>query len=383
MFVRGHVYQAEAEEGTDAGSAGVVDTGAADAQVVAPVSGETGLKGPEQKLESDMLGAIKAGLAPVEDAAVVDDKAKAADAKVTADGKPVVDDPAKKDAADADAKAKADDKAKDDKPKKADDLALTDLEKKGLSPVGRDRFQKLITLAKDHEATIERQTAELTQALHGRDQFLGMLKEHHCEPADLAGYMEFNKLIKTGDLEGALKTVEDYRASLYKALGREAPGVDLLADQADLKARVDKMEISREDALVIANSRRAEAQRTAQANQQQEQQTQSQAAAQEQEAELQAIEKWTAGISKSDIDYKAKEAKLLPQITEIISTYPPKLWLTTLKTVYNAIQTPAAAPASRAADPVIRSSGTKPGAAAPTTMIDALKNAGIGQRSQA
>jgi hypothetical protein len=67
--------------------------------------------------------------------------------------------------------------------------------------------------------------------------------------------------MKSGDYEGALKIIENTRAGILKALGREGPGVDLLAEHPDLKARVDNQEISRADALELANNRRANAAR--------------------------------------------------------------------------------------------------------------------------
>lgn len=380
------IYQEEATDGTEGGAGGgaadtgtggnvQVDAGGNAGTAAQPdrTNGETGTKGPEQKLENEMFAAIKGGLAGE---AVADDKADPADKKPDAGAKPVVDDPAAKLAAESEVKRKAEEEAK---PKKVADLELTDLEKRSLTPVGRERFQKLITIAKEHEATIEKLTADHGQVIEARDGFLSMLKEHQCEPADLSGYLEFNKLVKTGNFEGALKTLDEYRASLYKAIGREAPGIDLLADFPDLKTRVDNQEIAREDALALAKTRRDDAARTQASEQQRGQQTQQQAAQQAQERELTAIDQWTAAIAKSDIDYKAKEAKLLPQISEIIKTYPPNLWLTTLKTVYNAIQS---APATRTgADPVVRSTKVAPGNAAATDMVSALRNAGVGQRA--
>jgi hypothetical protein len=84
------------------------------------------------------------------------------------------------------------------------------------------------------------------------------------------------------------------------------------------------------------------------------------------------ITAWTAELTRTDIDYKAKEEKLLDQVDEVIKTYPPNQWLATLKLLYAGIAVTKAAPAPKKGEQPIRPSGAKPGAKAPQNMFEAM-----------
>lgn len=61
------------------------------------------------------------------------------------------------------------------------------------------------------------------------------------KPDEFAQSLEFGRLVNSGneaDLRVALEMLEGTRAQLYASLGVEAPGVDLLAEHADLKEAV-------------------------------------------------------------------------------------------------------------------------------------------------
>ncbi len=202
---------------------------------------------------------------------------------------------------------------------------------------------------------------------------MSVLTEHKVEPDDFVQLVAFNKMVKEGDLEGAYAKVEEYRAQLLKAMGREAPGVDLLVDHPDLKAKVDNAELSREDALQLVQARRQRQAFQQQAQQQQAVQQSQTRTTQSQNAALQAVQQWNAKIA-ADVDYAEKAGKIQPLIAEIVKEYPPELWAPTLDRLYKTIQVaPAQQQQQRAAPMPLRPSGVRGGAAAPGSMLEALE----------
>lgn len=272
------------------------------------------------------------------------------------------------------------------KAKTAAELDLKPEERKLLGAKAQARFGEMITALKSHETTIATMKEQNQQLAAGRDAILGLMKENRVDQDALAGYLHFNGMITSGDrgqLEQALQILEGQRAALYKALGKEPEGggIDLLKDHADLAQQVADEEITRKAALEIAHARNEKAARAAaeersrrSTDQRAQQQQAHQKAA---EAALSSIEKWTAEISKSDLDFKAKEDRLLAQLDEVINNYSPDKWLPTLKLLYSGIEI-TKAPATAGGGPKpLRPSGARPGNKAPNDMLAAI-NQGLG-----
>jgi hypothetical protein len=269
--------------------------------------------------------------------------------------------------------------------KSAADLDLKPEQKKLLSADTRIRFGELINTLKAHEGTLSKQSETIKNLTEARDTILSVMEETGTTQEQLAGYLEFNALLQSGnpkDLEQALGIVEGQRAALYTALGREpeAGGLDLLKDFPDLSKQVEDEEITRAAALEIAKSRRERAERDAAAlrEQQQTKHTQQSAAQRKQEADnaLKGISEWTVFIAKTDLDYKAKEDKLLAQVEGVIKDYPANLWLPTLKRLYEGIEITKATTGVRQHQP-LRPTGAKPGGKTPNSMLEAI-NQGLG-----
>jgi hypothetical protein len=272
------------------------------------------------------------------------------------------------------------------KPKTAVELDLKPEERKALHPKTQARFTEMISALKAHEGTIAALTETNNTLTEARDAILGVLEETHTTQDQLGAYLEFNRLLQSKDpkdLESALGMVEEQRAALYKVLGREpeSGGLDLLAEFPDLQRQVDDSEITRAAALEIANGRRERAQRDAETRRQQQQQQQkTQSVEQQKQAAnkaLKDIEAWTTQVSKTDLDYKAKEDKLLSRVDGVLKSYPPSQWLPIMRLLYEGIEIQRAqAPSGKRQQP-LRPSGAKPGAKAPTSMLEAI-NQGLG-----
>lgn len=302
---------------------------------------------------------------PEEIKAETDAAAKAAETKAAAE-------------AEAAAKAKAAEDAKL-KGKRADDFQLTAEEKKALGQKAQERFHELHRIAKGHEDTIDKHVATIKQITEARDEFMAVLDEHKVDSKDLLPLLSYNLAIKDGKFEDALKIVEEQRAMLLTQLGREGPGVDLLKDFPDLAARVEKMELKREDALELAQTRRRDAARQQQDQQRGQQQQTVEQATKEREAALGEIDKWCAALLKSDIDYKPKEARIMkargdkPSVMqEIIKDYPPRLWLKAFQHVYDSIEIAKTLPAAGARSEPLRPNGAKGGAKEPASIAEAV-----------
>lgn len=267
------------------------------------------------------------------------------------------------------------------KAKTAAELDLKAEQLKLLKPETQARFREMIGTLKAHEGTIAKQTETISTLSQARDAILGVMEETNTTQDELANYLEFNRMLKSGDakdLEAALGLIEKQRAVLYQALGREPEGggLDLLADFPDLAKQVEDSEITRAAALEIAKGRRERSAREQAAQRQQTQQrTQQQTEQQKKEAAegaLAEIDKWVVGLSKSDLDYKAKEDKLLAKVKGVVDKYPPHLWLPTLQMMYDGIEVQKAAAPAGGGNRPLRPSGAKPGAKQPASMQEAI-----------
>jgi len=218
-----------------------------------------------------------------------------------------------------------------------------------------------------------------------REAIVSVLEETHTSDEQLGQLLEFNRLVQTGDYESALKVVNAQRTALLKSLGREEPGVDLLSEFPDLVQDVEDEKIDRKRALELAGSRRAQAVAAARERERRGQED----AKSEREREFTAqrdraaneIDEWTKELARTDVDFKAKEAKLLEQSDSVFKNYAPRDWLKTLKIVYSnmSVSKPAALPGTK--DGPLRPSGARPGTPAPGSMKEAIDQ-GLGYSSQ-
>jgi hypothetical protein len=324
-------------------------------------AGEDTIEGAkDEPIESQMLKAIEAGLKKEPPAGetkpVPGEPAKAKPGEATPDPKKV----------EADAKAKEEADRAALRAKKADDFQLSPEEKKALSGKANTRFRELHGYAKEREAEAAELKAVNAEIVKHRDSIMGVFEDYKITGKELVPLLELHLSIKEGRYEEALKVVDEARADILTALGREAPGVDLLKDFPDLAGMVESQEMTREAALEVANARRVKAGADHQRSEQTAQQRAVQERQQAEDKALDSISAWTKSLSTSDIDYKAKEAKLLATgkdgltaIQRVMKDYPPAQWLGTIKLLYEGIVVDKQ-PAASGTSP-LRPSGAKGG----------------------
>lgn len=421
-FGRGWVYQGEndGEGGEAGGGAGGEGAAGGDGEGGAAPDGGDGTGGEgvaaagaggtkKEDGPKDMLTAIDAALGYKKDAEgfrldAAGQRTHNPDGSSITDGTP--EKPAAKPAAGADGK-ETDTHHANGKPKKNEkgedlddqgkalskpaaktsaELALKPEELKALSAKTQQRFGEMINTLKSHEGTIAKQGEQIKVLAEARDTIIGLMDEAGMKDEQFASYLEFHRMLQSNDakeLESALQMIEAQRVAIYTKLGKEPAGggIDLLKDFPDLQRKVDESEITREDALELARGRRAEAARTrASQHQQNQQKSEAHKAAEFQQASEKAladIKAWSDGLAKSDLDYSAKESKLLDQLDGVLKEYPPNLWVPTLKRLYAGIVITKAPETVGGDKRPLRPSGAKPGGKQPATMEEAISQ-GLG-----
>jgi hypothetical protein len=179
-------------------------------------------------------------------------------------------------------------------------------------------------------------------------------------PEQFAQTLEFGRLVNTGEeknIRVALEMIEAQRKNLYARLGKEAPGVDLLDDQSDLKSAVENMEITRDRAVELAALRRQQAQQV-------QRQQAAQQAAQSQQAYAQTVQQ-AASTMDAYLNSRAGEADHATRLKALtthfskqenmqafVTRYSPDQWLDTVKLLYDNVAVPQRVPTPAASQPI-------------------------------
>lgn len=240
---------------------------------------------------------------------------------------------------------------------------------------GKDRIRQVFAERKQ----LEQDMTEFKQLVQGT----GMT------PQDFAQTLEFGRLVNSGnekDIRVALEMVEAQRADLYQKLGVEAPGIDLLQGQDDLKAAVDNMEITRERAVELAKFRKSEATKVQQQQVEQEQGQRQQQFQQTVQQAAGAMETYLT-TRANEVDHPARMKVITSHfqnpdnLQAFIQTYQPNQWAATIKMMYDGIVVQAS-PQQRDPQP-LRSRPTQlgtpsaQGATAADRLAQRLDNMGI------
>lgn len=326
----------------------------------------------EAEVTAGMAAEISKGLGYTKEGEEDSPEAKAAlqAAAKTVDGKPVEKTPAKV--------------PEQPKAKTLDELQLTAVEKKAMHAKTQARFQEVFSTLKERTAEVERLTSERKGLAEARDTILGVLEETHTSNDELANLLEWNRLIKEGTSESmgrALQVLEVQRTALLKLLGREAPGFDPLEAHKDLQDDVEEARITRERALEIASHRtdksRADGKAAAEARALSASRQDAESRSAASQGALAKINAWASKVAGEDIDYKAKEGRVLAAIAGIVTKYPPALWLQTIQMLYESLPVAVEAKLPASGNGPLRPSGAKGGGPAPNSMLEAISQ-GLG-----
>lgn len=261
------------------------------------------------------------------------------------------------------AKPEGDPAKTQDQPKPEDELAMPE----GLSQRAQERFTKLITRVKEHEA----QVAEISGTL---GQFREMIQSTGTTPQEFSQAIDYMRMVKHGDFDGALRIMDEQRRMLSLAMGRPLPGADPLAQFPDLRQRVDGYQMDEQTAIELARTRMMN--QSAQQAQQQQRQTQQQAMHEQQTKQqaIQQIDQLGMQWARSDPDFSVKEEIIIKQLPEIAKSFPPSMWANQVRILYNTISSMPVQQSRQHGQPApLRPSGQQAGARQPKSMLEAME----------
>lgn len=234
----------------------------------------------------------------------------------------------------------------------------------------QERFRVLATQVKEKDTQLAKVTTEFQAVRKDVEDFRALIQESTSTPEEFAQLLDYSKAIKTGNYEHALKLLDAQRASIARAAGLEVEGVDVFAEHADIKARLDDLQLDKESALELVRRRNQEkiTQQRIQAEQAQRNSVQqSEAAVQSAAAKIDQIQnQW----KESDIDYRAKHPQLMARAKEIAAQYPPHLWAQALTDYYRTLSVPKPEPKPTLTP--LRPSGGGGGNKTPRTSLEAV-----------
>ena len=204
---------------------------------------------------------------------------------------------------------------------------------------GRERVQKLISERNEVKAKAEELDRSMTEVRE-------VLASAGMDAQQFAQHIEFSRLVNSNnpqDLGVAAQMIEQVRADIYKRLGQDAPGVDVLSDFPDLAQRVNSFELDRNAALEIARYRRQQQQAEQTQRQQMEQQQNSQRETQALQGAMQEVESYLSTRSReadhqARMDVLGKYFKDQNNIQEFVQTYRPDQMAKAIRWMYDNIQ---------------------------------------------
>ena len=286
-----------------------------------------------------------------------DDDAPAGDKEAL----PGADAPAAKDGdtpADADGEAAQPDHVNDPIPKE-------------LAEKTQDRIRSLADRVKVAEAGVTERTGEL-------DELITMVQDTGTTGEQYGQVLGFMKLFNStdeADQRAAFKVMQVELATMAAKLGETIPGVDPLAAHADLQAEIEAGTLTGDRAVEIANTRTREAASalmTETGNADAAAQNDIEQSIVDAKAELAVYE--TA--KKTDPQWAAKKAILVPALRSVMRTIHPSLWKSTFEESYDKLVLPKAAaptPKPKVPTPLRPKNPAGEGTKQPSSMAEAIE----------
>jgi len=273
-------------------------------------------------------------------------------------------------AADEDKAAQDAEPAKDAADETTDDLTV---EPEGLSERASTRFKGLVESRNDFESKLK----ESEQRISAIQQ---AMESSNANADDMAQFLETTRLSRSASMEDkrqALALLDKQRNTLALEVGDSSPSTNALDMYPDLKQKVESMDIEPEEAMQIAQGRHIQAQHEAQQQQTMRQQQFEQQSQASQQTAISQVEQMAAAWQANDMDYKAKEALIMPQMQQIRATLPPEQWGNAVQMAYESVSAAFSAnkPAAVQPSPISnRGVGGKP-TGSPNSLASAVDQA--------
>lgn len=225
-------------------------------------------------------------------------------------------------------------------PELSDDEKAVEDEMKALGLTKEDTQKRFRELANEaREGRQYRETVEKQEKIFRHLEDNGITGEQFGLMTAIAADINSRDPVR---LDRAYQQLSAELSNLAKALGKEAPGYDPLAEAQDLARKVEDGELDRATALELAGARRREAalREHSQTVSQQSQQTAQLNAARD------GLNQLEATLKARDPMYAQKRAILEPIMRQTLRNVPPSEWAATYADAYAKLNLPAAAPAA-------------------------------------
>jgi hypothetical protein len=262
--------------------------------------------------------------------------------------------------------------------KPADDLYK---EPEGLKEGARERFQQLVSVAREREAELAQVREQFEQQAQVTQAFQQMLVETGASDQEFGALLDFAKAVKQGDWNAAEPLLAHLAQQFRVATGRDPNGSDPFAQHADLSQAVQAGQITREAAIQVMQARQVLAQ-------QQRQQAEAQQRQQQEHGYVQSVRQATGQVSQMvqqwsqrDLDWPRKQSLMQAHAKQIAETLPPDQWGFALKLAYDTItqtmaaQAPQRPPVGPGTPQPLRPSGAQGGRREPSNMQEAIQAA--------
>jgi hypothetical protein len=271
--------------------------------------------------------------------------------------------------------AKADDKTEED-PEKAKDAELEP--PPGLKEASRQRFEALANRVKEAETRYSELDTKHKELETQHKQVVDVWEGTGASPQQFAEMLMLLTDMNSGDPERQMTAFQRVEKT-YKDMARHLGiGNEALAAYPDLADRVQKFELSEQDALELARSRRQNELRSQRAEQGQQTQKQQQ----EQQARVDTAQKSLADLGsqlrKADPDFQSKLDILNKRgfFDRLANSAQPESWSDLFQTAYDALGEVASsvrvAPPKKEEQPLRRTLDGGGGNPKPKTIRDAV-----------
>jgi hypothetical protein len=254
-------------------------------------------------------------------------------------------------------------------------------EPEGLKPEARERFQALVTRAKEATTAAETATAQLEEMRGTVTAFQQMIADTGADDREILAMLDFTRAVKAGNWQAIEPLLGHLTQQFRTVMGRDPNGSDPFVQHPDLAQAVQDGKITPEYARQVLQARQFQAQ-------QQQQQQAAQAQQSTQQQYVQAVQRATQSVSamvqkwsQTDLDWPKKQALMQQHAKRVAETIPPEHWASALQMAYDAIgQTmttmapPRPTPTPNTPQP-LRPSAANVGRREPSSMQEAIAGA--------
>jgi len=254
-------------------------------------------------------------------------------------------------------------------------------EPEGLKPEARERFQSLVSIAKESKQQLEAAQTQLGEMQQAVTSFQQMIVDTGATDQELLATFDFIKAVKSGNWQQAEPMLAHLTQQYRVATGRDPNGADPFSQHQDLAQAVQAGQMTPEAARQVVQARQVLAQQQQQQQAvQAQQQTQQQYVANVQRAAQDVrglVQRWSA----TDLDWPKKQALMEAHAKRIGESMPPEQFVAAMQMAYDAItQTMAASAPQRTAPPSnapqpLRPAAANAGRREPASLAEAIAGA--------